>query len=516
MPISFEIALPIEKHANDVMAFRNDPETMQMSFHQEKKTWPDFFQEYTEEYFSLSELPPLFAVENGKKIALIRFRPAENPLQANRKCCEISLAIAKEMRGKGHGKTVLDTLKSWLLRQGIEDVYAEIKPENAASIKTFERAGYQLIGTAEKNLEESGEKIPIRRYLLALKEDKKQEGVFIIAEAGSNWRMGTMNRDRAMGFKLIELAKEAQADAIKFQTYRPETVYVSNAGKSGYLSKSGIVEDIQEIFHDLAMPYELILAFKNHAEQCGIEFMSTAFSKQDFLAVDPHVKRHKIASYEIGHIRLLELAAKSQKPLFLSTGAATEEEITWAVRTYRALKGQDLTLLQCTAQYPADENSMNLRTIPWMMHRFQVPVGLSDHSRDPIAAPAAAAALGAAVIEKHFTLSNALPGPDHAFAITPKELKEMVKVVRSVYQMAGSGVKYPQDSETELRQFARRGIQAIKDIQPGEKLQEGINIDILRPGKQAIGLHPKNIPDMEGKIAKRFIPLGKGLDRNDY
>ncbi|MCZ7587139.1 MAG: N-acetylneuraminate synthase family protein [Deltaproteobacteria bacterium] len=219
--------------------------------------------------------------------------------------------------------------------------------------------------------------------------------VFVIAEAGSNWRMGTPARDMKMAKTLIDAAADAGADAVKFQTYRPETVYVPNAGDSDYLSEAGIKESITEIFRDLSMPYEMIPELAAYAAEKNIEFMSTPFSVRDFSEIDPHVRRHKIASYEISHVRLLEAAGQSGKPLVLSTGASVEADIAWAVDTYRSAGGADLTLMQCTAKYPAPVSSLNLRTLPWLRDRFGVRVGLSDHSRHPTWAPVAAVALGA-------------------------------------------------------------------------------------------------------------------------
>ncbi len=265
------------------------------------------------------------------------------------------------------------------------------------------------------------------------------------------------------------------------------------------------------------MPYEMIPPLgAEYCEKNNIEFMASAFSKNDFLAIDPYVKRHKIASYEIGHIRLIEMIARTGKPTFLSTGAATKEEIDWAFQAYHDFGGRDLTLLQCTAKYPAEAESMNLRSILWLKERYKCPVGLSDHSRHPIAAPVAAVALGAQAIEKHFTLHSELPGPDHAFALTPHELKEMVSAVRRTELMLGSWVKTIHSSEEELRGFARRGIQALCNIQKGDVLREGVNIDILRPGQQPIGIYPKFITKIEGKKATRAIPLGTGIQFGDW
>ncbi|MBZ0270435.1 N-acetylneuraminate synthase family protein [bacterium] len=339
--------------------------------------------------------------------------------------------------------------------------------------------------------------------------------VFIIAEAGSNWRMGTPARDLNMARTLIDAAARAGADAVKFQTYRPETVYVSNAGDSDYLSEAGIRESIVEIFRDLSMPYEMIPELAAHAARQGIEFMSTPFSVEDLARIDPHVKRHKIASYEISHPRLLQAAGQTGKPLVLSTGACVDEDIAWSVETFRDAGGSDLTLMQCTAKYPAPHAAMNLRAIPGLRERFGVRVGLSDHSRHPTWAPVAAVALGAEVIEKHFTLHNRLPGPDHAFAITDAELVEMVAAIRAAEAMRGSGEKVVLPEEQELHAFARRCVQATRDIQKGDILREGENIDILRPGKQRPGAHPRWLARIEGRRAARDILAGDGVRERD-
>ncbi|WNK01364.1 N-acetylneuraminate synthase family protein [Thalassospiraceae bacterium LMO-JJ14] len=340
--------------------------------------------------------------------------------------------------------------------------------------------------------------------------------VFIIAEAGSNWRMGTAKRDMAAARTLIEAAAEAGADAVKFQTYRPETVYVANAGTSDYLSAAGINDDIRDIFADLAMPYEMIPELMEHAKRHGIKFMSSPFSVADFDAIDPYVEAHKIASFELSHLRLLERAGRSKKPLFLSCGASNERDIAWAVDTFLAAGGSDLILLQCTSKYPAPASSLNLRVIPWLQQRFNLPVGLSDHSREPATAPIAAVALGARVIEKHFTLNNKLPGPDHAFAITVPELHELVRQIRLTEQMLGTADKVILNDEAELASYARRGIQAIGPIAQGELLREGVNVDTLRPGKQRLGIHPKHLPRIEGKPTTRDIPAGDGIHYGDW
>lgn len=343
-----------------------------------------------------------------------------------------------------------------------------------------------------------------------------QGRVRVIAEAGSNWRMGTAKRDRAMARALIDAAVTAGADFVKFQTYRPESVYVANAGQSGYLAEAGVREDILDIFADLAMPYDMLAELAQYCQAQGIGFMSTGFSPADFAAIDPYVAIHKIASYELSHLRLIDLAAKSGKPLALSTGAATADDIAWAVERFHGQGGRDLCLLQCTAKYPAPLSSIDVTVIDWLRQHFGVAAGLSDHSRDPVIAPVAAVIRGARCVEKHFTLHNALPGPDHPFALTADELTLMVAKIRDAEQVLGDGIKHIRAEERELAAFARRGIQAIRAISAGEVLAEGVNIAILRPGQQSLGIHPRFIEAMEGRPATRAIAIGEGLRPGDW
>jgi len=344
----------------------------------------------------------------------------------------------------------------------------------------------------------------------------KNNSVFIIAEAGSNWRMGTPERDMKMARTLIDIASESRADAIKFQTYRAHSVYVPNAGNSDYLSDAGIKESINKIFEDLSMPYEMIPKLAEHSKKKNIEFMSTPFSVEDAKAIDPYTNYHKIASYEISHLRLIEYIASTGKPTFLSTGAANKEEIRWALETFFSNGGGKITLLQTTAKYPASINSLNLKAMIDLKNEFNVDVGLSDHSTDPIIGPVTATALGASVIEKHFTLDKKLPGPDHSFALNPNQLKEMIRSIRDAEKCLGKGEKIVLDEEFELRDYAQRTIQCIKPISKGDIFVEGENVNILRSGKQRKGLHPRFLEKIQGRKSTRNIPIGDGIMEEDY
>jgi sialic acid synthase SpsE/RimJ/RimL family protein N-acetyltransferase len=522
--VGLAIGRPVESDARCVMDWRNDLDTLRESFHSEPKRWPEFLEEYHRYYCNDPALPPLFGMVEGRRVAFLRLRRCADPRRMNRSAVDIGINIAPADRGRRYGSTLISAAVDFARSRGVEVVLAEIRPSNARSIRAFERAGFSKLDRIDK-LIDSGQRCDVLRYecetipsLAVRRPDGSRRRVgpgspaFIVAEAGSNWRMGTPARDRRMAEALIDAAVEAGSDAVKFQTYRPETVYVENAGTSDYLAGAGIKESIRDIFADLAMPYELIPPLAEYCTKRGIIFMSTPFSVRDFEALDPFVPMHKLASYEISHRRLIEKMAASGKPVLMSTGASTLEDVRWALDHFRACGGREVALLQCTARYPAPLDSLNLEAIPSMRSQFAVPIGLSDHSREPVTGPAAAIALGAVVIEKHFTLDRRLPGPDHAFAITPAELSQLVRAVRETEASRGSGIKEVLAAEDELRAFARRGLQATRAIRRGEVLREGQNFDILRPGKQRQGMHPRFIEDVEGRRAARDIELGDGID----
>jgi sialic acid synthase SpsE/spore coat polysaccharide biosynthesis protein SpsF (cytidylyltransferase family) len=322
---------------------------------------------------------------------------------------------------------------------------------------------------------------------------QKPGPVFVIAEAGSNW----MGSD---AFALIDAAAEAGADAVKFQIFRGPTTWAA----------------IPDGFEAAQVDYERIPEWATHCEKRGIEFMASYFSEEDFVAVDPFVKRHKIASPELHHPRLLEAAARSGKPTYLSTGLATRSEIEWALDIFDRAGGRDLTLLQCTVAYPTPPESVNLLTLPSLAEQFGRPVGLSDHTLDSVVAPVGAVALGATVIEKHFTLDRGLTGPDHFYAIEPDELKRMIEAIRLAEQMRGSREKGIAAAEAPLLHFAKRAVHATQKVRRGEPLKEGVNIALLRSGKQRPGIHARHLSQIEGNRATRDLRVGKGIQQGDW
>ena len=334
---------------------------------------------------------------------------------------------------------------------------------------------------------------------------------FVIAEAGSNWKIGSLNDDIDQAKKMILCAVNAGADAVKFQTFKANTVYVKDAGQIDYLSNKNTNSSINELFNDLSMPYEMIPELSTFCNEHNIIFMSTAFSVEDANHLDPYVKIHKIASYEINHVRLIEFLAKTKKPILISTGASSYDEIEFAIKKIKENGNDNIALLQCTAKYPAPIDSLNLNVIPTLKSKYSVPVGFSDHSLDPIVGPLLSIGLGATIVEKHFTLDKSLPGPDHYFALEPNELKFMIDSIRRADNAKGDSIKKILNIELELQKFATRSIQATKNISKGDILSEGENFDILRPGNRIRGLDAKFLDIVNGKKATKDILIGDGI-----
>lgn len=333
------------------------------------------------------------------------------------------------------------------------------------------------------------------------------EPCFIIAEAGSNH-----NGSLEQALRLIDVAVEAQADAVKFQLFRARTLYPKSAGRSDYLK---LDKPIYDIISDMEMPYEWLPDLAGYCQDRGIIFLSSAFDEESVDRLDPYVAAFKVASYEMTHLPLVRHIAGKGKPVIISTGTANLEEVAETVEAFHETGNHELILMQCTAAYPAPVESLNLRTITTMKEAFQVSVGLSDHSRDPLAGPMAAVAMGAELVEKHFTLSTRLPGPDHAFSLEPHELDLMVKKIREVEQALGNGEKAAHPVEMELRSFARRSIFAVRNIAAGDVFSPE-TMAVLRCGELKPGLAPKHYDEVLGKTATRNISADSAIQSGDY
>ena len=318
----------------------------------------------------------------------------------------------------------------------------------------------------------------------------------MIAEAGSNH-----NGDRELALRLVDAAAESGADAVKFQLFRADRLYPRGAGAADYLADE---RDIVDIVGALELPVDWLPALADRCAGHGIDFLVTAFDEASADAIDPYVHAYKLASYELTHHPLVRHIAAKGKPMLMSTGASNLDEVAAAVDVARAAGATNITVLQCTAAYPADLGAMNVGAIVTIRERFGVDVGLSDHSADPVIAPVAAVALGATVIEKHFTLDRELPGPDHRFALEPAGLAAMVEAIRAATVAVGDGSKKVHTDEEELRSFARRSIFSIRDIAPGEELGAD-TVAVLRSGKLGHGLDPAELDSIIGRRAARPI-----------
>lgn len=318
------------------------------------------------------------------------------------------------------------------------------------------------------------------------------EPVYVIAEAGANH-----NRDLGMAKELIDVAADAGADAVKFQTYTGSGLYSAKTPRFEYLQDE---RSPAELLDSLALPREWQAELASYASSRGISFFSTPFDDE---AVDGlaalGVPAMKVASFELVDLPLIGRVAAVGVPVILSTGMATYGEIEDALDTVARAGNGDVALLRCASVYPAPAEIMNLRAMATMRAAFGVPVGLSDHTTG-IAVPTAAAALGAELIEKHFTLSRELEGPDHPFALEPEELRAMVAAVREVEAALGNGrVEGPSDLESvEMYRLGRRSVVAVSSISAGTTITREM-LTTKRPG---YGVKPKFIDALVGRVAR--------------
>ncbi len=346
---------------------------------------------------------------------------------------------------------------------------------------------------------------------------------FVIAEAGVNH-----NGSPEMAHRLVDQAAAAGVDAIKFQTFRAEAVVTASAPKAAYQTKTTGEGTQIEMIRRLELGNDVFRELADHARERGLEFMSTPFDQASlaFLVETLDVARLKIASGELTNGPLLLAAAATARPIILSTGMSTEDEIADALGVLAfgylgeqrpspeafaaardsqrgaALLRDRVTLLHCTTEYPAPLEEVNLRAMARLTERFGLPVGYSDHTLGTTVA-VAAAALGAVVVEKHFTLDRGLPGPDHAASLEPEELAAMVRAIRDVEKALGTEQKAPTPAERKNLAAARRSLVAARPIRAGEILDETA-IAAKRP---ATGLSPMRYWSVLGRVAPRdFSP----------
>lgn len=328
---------------------------------------------------------------------------------------------------------------------------------------------------------------------------KERQSAYLIAEMSAN-HAGSKERAK----EIIHAAKEAGADCVKIQTYTPDTLTL-DCSNSFFQITSGTWknENLYRLYSKAFTPWEWQAELKEEADKIGIDFFSTVFdhTSVDFLeSID--IGFYKIASFEIVDLPLIQYTASKGKPMILSTGLASLEEIEDAVNTIRAAGNEQFALLKCSSAYPAVTSEMNLNTILDMQKRFQVPVGLSDHSMGALGA-VTAVALGASIIEKHFCISREIDNPDASFSMNAEEFREMAAKIRLSEKAVGKVCYGPSSQEKENLKF-RKSIFIVQDIKKGE-LFTSENLRIIRPG---YGMKPKFYTEMLGKQAAFDIQKG--------
>ncbi|MDD5529878.1 MAG: N-acetylneuraminate synthase family protein [bacterium] len=317
---------------------------------------------------------------------------------------------------------------------------------------------------------------------------------FIIAEIGANH-----NQDIEIGKELIDVSCEAGVDAIKFQSFTVKN-WISKSMKSFPTLPSGV--DIKKELKKCELSYTMYEKFKQYAKNKGVICFSTPSHKEDIdklMAIG--IPAIKFGSVQITDLPTIEYAAKRKKPIMLSTGASRMKEIKEALDTIYSTGNKDVILLHCTSLYPTPIDKVNLRAMLTLMKNFDVPIGYSDHTLDPVLVPTAAVALGACIIEKHITLDRNLKGPDHPFALEPQELKEMVKAIRNTETLLGSGIKQQLPEEKEMAKMGRRSIVAKIKIPSRTRISREM-LTLKRPG---YGIEPKYINKIIGRTSKKNI-----------
>ncbi len=342
------------------------------------------------------------------------------------------------------------------------------------------------------------------------KKDRFKDKCFIIAEAGSNHN-GSLQQAK----KMIDVAKSSGCDAIKFQIFRAKTMYPNKPIKVKYLKNIGIEQDLYSIIKNFEVPYDWIEQLYDHCRRKGIEFMATPFDIKSVRLLDKYVSVFKIASYESLFLDLIDAVKKTEKPLLISTGGSYEEEIDLLVALALSDYKERTVLLHCVAKYPAPLDEINLKVLPRLAKKYGVPVGYSDHSADATIAPTAAVALGAKVIEKHFTLDKSLPGPDHAFALEPDELKEMVSAIRRTEDaLKGPGRRHLAECEKELYRY-KRCFYLKNDLGKGHVIKAKDLVVLRNTGLSGNYFNPMEKEKLVGKVLKRNKKANEIIMRED-
>jgi len=507
--------IQVNKNDDDaklIMKWRNDPVTLINSFRVLKYEWNEFKEIFYNKYFK-NNIPPLFALYDNKKIAFI------GNLDTDEKdTIEISINIDPLYRGKKLSKNIIEESLKYIkeLNPSIIKINAEIKYFNKASLNCFKNCNFHFIETIKKNKdiihlyqynynkETNNSNI---NFTINKRKIGKDYSTYIIAELSCNH-----NQDIKNAYELIDAAVESGADAIKLQTYTADTMTLDcNTPIFKDCLKGTLWEGktLYELYSKAYTPWEWHKDLKEYANDKGLDLFSSPF---DVTAVDflesINIPVYKIASFEITDHILIKRIAQTKKPVIISSGMASYEELKEAIEILRNNGTTQIAMLKCTSAYPAKYEDANLKTIENMIDNFNVVGGLSDHTLG-IEVPIASVVLGGRIIEKHFKLKDNSGSEDDAFSLKPSEFKEMVQSIRKVEKSLGI-VKYSGvNNENKSKKF-RRSLFVVKNIKKGEIFTTD-NIKSIRPSD---GLHTKHYETILGKKALLDIEFGTPLNWN--
>ena len=479
MDKKLQIRLATLDDMKDVFELSNDDVVRENSINQNKIEWDDHVK-WFENKIKNRSLFYIIENQNNDFVGQVRFDLCPEAV--------ISISITKRFRGMGLASKIINQCSNI---SKLNKIIAYVKKDNLASQKSFLNAGYKY---------ESADEVCFK-YVL------KKNSVYIIAEMSAN-HCG----DKELAKKIIKSAKDCGADAVKIQTYTADTITINCPNSEFQISDKNSLwygENLYSLYQKAYTPWEWQGELKRYADEIGIDFFSTPF---DFTAVDfldsIDVPCYKIASFEAIDYPLIKYAAAKGKPMIISTGISSLEEIQEAIDACKSVGNHDITILKCTSAYPAKLEDMNIITIKDMIKRFSpqgIKIGLSDHSMSNIPA-ITAVSLGASVIEKHFMLDRNLGGADAGFSLEPEELKSLVQAIRDTEKTLGN-VDY---TINEKNRKAARSLYVVKDIKKGEEFSSE-NIRSIRPSN---GLHPKYYEFVLGKRAICDIKFGTPLCEN--
>ena len=501
--------IKVEKNDNDaqlIMTWRNDIETRNNSYNNNLFEWDNFKDIFYQKYF-LHTIPPLFAIYENKKICFIGCKDTDIKYDI-----EISINLDSQYRNKKLSSKIIENIILYIKKNYklINNIIAEIKVNNISSNKTFIKNNFKYISTLEiknnimniynYNMNQNDKNI----FSINNRKIGHEYPTYIIAELSCNH-----NQDINLAYKLIDAAKDCGTDAIKLQTYTPDTITI-DCDKPIFKDclKGTLWEgnSLYQLYSKAYTPWEWHKELKEYANSKGLDLFSSPFdvSAVDFLET-LDFPAYKIASFEITDHILIKRIAQTGKPVIISSGMASLSELNDAVSLLREHGTTQIAMLKCTSAYPAKPEDANLNTIKHMMETFNVVGGLSDHTLG-IEVPIASVVLGARIIEKHFKLTENSGSEDDAFSLTPYEFKQMVDSVRIVEKTLGNIHYDGVNSESKSKKF-RRSLFIVKDVKKGELLTEE-NIKSIRPSN---GLHTRYYNEILGKTARFDLEKGTPL-----